>query len=203
MKAKTTVFGIALSTSLALVGCAPRNVGLDLNAVSYATDDLGWAVGDEGVVMHTTDGGRTWRRQPSGVTADLRALAVVRAADGHTTGVAAGDRGALIRTLDGTNWRRVDISLSEALRSVAASDGARLVLVAGDGGMLLRSEDRGASWTSVPVGSSNVTSVTLDGKATVAIATDDAGATWESRDGAQHFECTFGADGALARNFAR
>lgn len=198
-----TAFGTAfVSAVLAFVpsGCAWRNLGDDINAVRYVDVHQGWAVGDDGVVMHTTNGGRTWLRQPSGVTADLRALAVARAPDGRIAGVAVGEAGALIRTVDGSAWQRADVSLSETLRSAAMTDDARLALVAGDGGTLLRSEDRGASWLSVAVGPANVTSVTLDGRGSLAIATDEAGATWESRDRAQHFECIRGADGALAWN---
>jgi photosystem II stability/assembly factor-like uncharacterized protein len=200
-----TAFGVTLGTLLlALVpsGCSWRSFGVEIHAVRYASERVGWAVGDEGLVMRTTDGGKTWSRQSSGVTAALRALAVTRTADGSYAGVAAGEAGALVRTLDGTTWRRADVSLSETLRSAATSADARLVLVAGDGGTLLRSEDRGASWTSIAVGPANVTSVTLDGRGSVAIATDDSGATWESRDRALHFECVVGAEGALARNFA-
>ena len=34
----------------------------------------GWAVGDEGVILHTLDGGQTWERQATGLRASLRAI---------------------------------------------------------------------------------------------------------------------------------
>ena len=37
-----------------------------LHAVQFVDGNEGWAVGDEGVVWHTIDGGRHWERQPTG-----------------------------------------------------------------------------------------------------------------------------------------
>lgn len=38
----------------------------DLVAISFPTDQQGWAVGHGGVILHSVDGGRTWRRQLDG-----------------------------------------------------------------------------------------------------------------------------------------
>ncbi|MCA9042623.1 MAG: hypothetical protein KDA65_19875, partial [Planctomycetaceae bacterium] len=37
----------------------------ELASVFFVDADCGWAVGDRGVVWHTEDAGRTWRRQPT------------------------------------------------------------------------------------------------------------------------------------------
>lgn len=40
-----------------------------LNGISFASDGLnGWAVGDGGVILHTTNGGNTWTQEGSGLT---------------------------------------------------------------------------------------------------------------------------------------
>jgi photosystem II stability/assembly factor-like uncharacterized protein len=41
-------------------------VSVTLTAVDFATDRMGWAVGHDGVVLHTEDGGQTWRKQLDG-----------------------------------------------------------------------------------------------------------------------------------------
>ena len=41
-------------------------VSADLTALSFPDERQGWAVGHEGVVLHTTDGGSTWQRQLDG-----------------------------------------------------------------------------------------------------------------------------------------
>ncbi|MDQ3684857.1 MAG: hypothetical protein M3430_04560 [Acidobacteriota bacterium] len=37
--------------------------GKDLNAVYFSDSKRGWTAGDDGIVLHTEDGGRTWARQ--------------------------------------------------------------------------------------------------------------------------------------------
>ncbi len=39
---------------------------LPIRSLFFVDDQLGWAVGDLGTILATTDGGRTWRRQRSG-----------------------------------------------------------------------------------------------------------------------------------------
>jgi photosystem II stability/assembly factor-like uncharacterized protein len=41
-------------------------VSSDLTAVCFPTPEKGWAVGHDGVVLHTTDGGANWTRQLDG-----------------------------------------------------------------------------------------------------------------------------------------
>ncbi len=41
-------------------------VSVLLNAVSFVDDSYGWAVGHSGVILHTTDGGKTWVSQFDG-----------------------------------------------------------------------------------------------------------------------------------------
>src|SRR5437870_12651187 len=45
-----------------------------LHAVQFVDEHEGWAVGDEGVVWLTIDGGQTWERQPTGLRASLRSV---------------------------------------------------------------------------------------------------------------------------------
>src|SRR5260370_18539952 len=45
-----------------------------LHAIQFIDANEGWAVGDEGVVWHTIDGGRTWERQPTAARASLRSV---------------------------------------------------------------------------------------------------------------------------------
>jgi photosystem II stability/assembly factor-like uncharacterized protein len=45
-------------------------VSSDLTAVSFASDKKGWAVGHDGVILHTEDGGLTWTLQLDGLRAN-------------------------------------------------------------------------------------------------------------------------------------
>jgi photosystem II stability/assembly factor-like uncharacterized protein len=71
--------------------------GRRLNAVWFATPQRGWAVGGEGVIITTEDGGRTWRPQRSGVGDELHDVKFVDEAEGW----AVGRGGAMLHTTDG------------------------------------------------------------------------------------------------------
>lgn len=65
----------------------PSPVQSDLTAVTFPSPEQGWAVGHDGVILHTSDGGDTWVKQLDGRIANQRFVAHYRSA------VAAGDAG--------------------------------------------------------------------------------------------------------------
>ena len=92
--------------------------GRRLNAVWFASHERGWAVGGEGVILATADGGRTWRPQASGVGEDLHDVRFFDEAEGW----AVGRGGVLLHTRDGgRTWaeaRRVSTHSLERLFTV-------------------------------------------------------------------------------------
>src|SRR6516162_7314019 len=70
---------LALGLSAALAPCARAAdcryfEDAALHAIQFVDDKEGWAVGDEGVVWHSIDGGKNWERQSTGVRASLRSV---------------------------------------------------------------------------------------------------------------------------------
>src|SRR5437588_7408703 len=108
-----------------------------LHAVQFVSAQEGWAVGDEGVVWHTIDGGKTWDRQPTGVRASLRSVHFVNAFVGWVAGreelpLGAGSTGVLLLTRDGgERWQRVSMNLTPGLHYVHFVD-AKTGYVLGD-----------------------------------------------------------------------
>ena len=49
----------------------PSGVKADLFGISFANPRVGWAVGQDGTVLRTADGGATWTRMPSPTSEDL------------------------------------------------------------------------------------------------------------------------------------
>lgn len=92
--------------------------GRRLNAVCFATTKRGWAVGGEGVIVATTDGGLTWQPQRSGVGDDLYDVKFFDEVEGW----AVGRGGALLHTTDGGRiWadaKRVNTHALERLFTV-------------------------------------------------------------------------------------
>ena len=55
----------------------------DLNDVHFVNSTTGWAVGNGGTIMHTTDGGATWSGS-NPVSVDLQAVAFVYTSSGSS-----------------------------------------------------------------------------------------------------------------------
>jgi hypothetical protein len=62
-----------------------------------------WRVGSGGAIEHSSDQGKTWQSQASGVTAELLA----GSAASNTVAWAVGRAGTILRTEDGEHWQRV------------------------------------------------------------------------------------------------
>ena len=101
-----------------LVGLEPLPAGrtdsrrVRFTAASFVDNRLGWAVGAEGCVFTTRDGGRTWVSQSSNVTADLNDVKFLDEFEGW----AAGAQGTLIHTKNGgARWEVVPTGTTHRL----------------------------------------------------------------------------------------
>jgi photosystem II stability/assembly factor-like uncharacterized protein len=114
----------------------------NLNAVHFSSSDLGWVVGEFGLVLHTKDRGKTWLSQRYG--GDLPQLYGIQFRDDRR-GWAFGQAGNLIQTSDGgQRWSSVELETKRDLYDTSL-DGERGVIV-GDG-VVLVSRDGGSSWS--------------------------------------------------------
>jgi photosystem II stability/assembly factor-like uncharacterized protein len=133
-----------------------------IHAVQFIDDKEGWAVGDEGVVWHSIDGGKNWERQPTGVRASLRSLYFFPEAPGvgwvvgrEESPNGAGSTGVLLFTDNGGwKWRRVLMNSLPALNFIRFLD-TKTGYAAGDGSDqfptgLFVTKDSGHSWQPVP-----------------------------------------------------
>ena len=85
----------------------------DLKAIDMVDNNVGWAVGENSVILHTADGGKSWRRKFRNISHQDTTLFDV----GFFTpkkGVAVGGRGLILRTTNGgKTWQRVTRLVSE------------------------------------------------------------------------------------------
>lgn len=66
-----------------------------LNGVCFVNIDSGTAVGANGTIIHTINGGSDWQEQISGVNKNLNALSLL-----DSIGIAVGDSGIILRTVN-------------------------------------------------------------------------------------------------------
>ena len=98
---------------------APRAASLPaslrLNAVFFSGSETGWAVGANGAIFYTSDGGRSWQPQESGVKSDLYDVKFLDALEGW----AVGGEGTILHTKDGGRvWTRERRATDHTLESL-------------------------------------------------------------------------------------
>ena len=118
------------------------NTSYSLYASFFITENIGYAVGNLGVIIKTTDGGATWVNQNSGTSESLQSVYFLSA----DTGIAVAHNGLVIRTMDGgANW--VELSGSNShLRSIFYA-GSRAYAV-GKNGVVLSTDNFAYCWAT-------------------------------------------------------
>ena len=73
----------------------------ELFSASFVTEREGWVCGDWGSILHTRDGGATWKEQPSGTVSTLSSIFFIDSLMGWSVG----NEGTILHTKDGgLNW---------------------------------------------------------------------------------------------------
>jgi len=117
-------------------------VSSDLTAVFFVDDKQGWAVGHDGVILHSSDGGDTWQLQLDGRKAnDLLVAAMERA-------VAAEPSSAAAKALLTEAQRYKEQGADKPFLDVWFSD-AKNGYVVGAYNLIFHTEDGGATWESL------------------------------------------------------
>src|SRR4051794_9028356 len=163
----------------------------DLVAVYFPTPTQGWAVGHDGVILHSGDGGKSWARQRDGRpdNADVPLLDVWFQ-DEHT-GYAVGAFGTLLQTSDGgAHWESAQAQSDNpkkmhlyAVRGIAGQ-----LWIAGEQGTLLKLDRASGRFAAVPLpyqgtlfgvaGTGNA--VIVHGLRGNVLRTTDGGASWQA-----------------------
>jgi photosystem II stability/assembly factor-like uncharacterized protein len=147
----------------------PRPTGNHVNTVYFLNPTTGWRGGENGEIFKTTDGGSTWVRQNTGISASIYGVKFFDA----QTGWAIGAYGAVLRTTDGgSTWtlsKLADVSSymsSSDLGSITTIDAKTLYIgrIANGGyssSTLYGSNDGGLTWKTI---SSVPSQITAGGK---------------------------------------
>ncbi|MBK9985237.1 MAG: hypothetical protein IPP15_23305 [Saprospiraceae bacterium] len=118
----------------------PTSVGL--KTVKFIDISTGWAAGENGTILKTTNGGTNWSLQTSGTTSTIRSIFFLDASNGW----ACGDEGTIITTTNGgTTWTPQTSPYGSqyyGIRFVNTTTG----WVVGAGSVLLKTVNGGANW---------------------------------------------------------
>lgn len=189
----------------------------DLAALSFPTAQQGWAVGHEGAVLHSPDGGDTWERQLDG-----RQIGALLAQDGQgadagadrplldvwfedeKTGYVIGAFNLILRTEDGgktwKSWAQ-HVENPKGMHLYAMRPAGGSVYIVGEQGLVLRRDPRKHQFASVAlpyqgtlfgvIGTSKT--VVVFGLRGTAYRSTDGGASWVKVETGVHASLTGGA----------
>jgi hypothetical protein len=119
----------------------PRPLAAAAGIVAAPDGGVVWRFGERGRIERSTDRGRSWERQSSGVDADLFA----GSAPSPTVCWIVGARGTVLLATDGAVWRRAEPPAADDLIEVSARDAA-IATVRARGGRAYETRDGGRTW---------------------------------------------------------
>ncbi len=118
-------------------------ISVDFKTVKFIDVSTGWAAGDNGNILKTTDGGINWSVQTSGTNNTIRSIFFIDASNGW----ACGDMGTIISTNNGgTNWTAQNSPYTSQYTSIRFANTLTGWII-GKGSVLLKTVDAGATWT--------------------------------------------------------
>jgi photosystem II stability/assembly factor-like uncharacterized protein len=183
-------------------------LGSGMNAVFFTSTTTGWAVGDYGVILATTNSGSTWLRQTSGTTKKLNSIFMASA----TVGWAVGDSGTVLKTANGTTWTAQTSGTTSHLngvRGIAANTNNAFAV--GNSGKVLQTTDGGTNWLTRTSGTTSDLNAVFATAATVAWAVGNGGtiikttngSTWSAKTSgtAQHLYTVFFAPSSATQGW--
>lgn len=121
-----------------------------LRAVVFFDTARGLIVGDRGLALATTDGGKTWAQRDTGSAEHLLTAAHV----GEKVWAAGYDGALLYSPNAGASWVKQASGTTQAIESLYFADAAH-GWAAGWSGTILRTTDGGANWQVVNTGASS------------------------------------------------
>lgn len=124
-----------------------------INHVSFAPGGLeGMAVGHEGWILQTTDGGLSWKEVAFDEKNGEPLMGIARMPSGRW--IAVGAFGRALRSDDqGAHWEPLALPESvedKHMNRIVGAAGGQHWLIVGERGLVLRSGDGGANWSVVP-----------------------------------------------------
>lgn len=150
-----------------------------LNSLTCVGIHAAWAVGDNGTILYTGNGGASWSTQTSHTAGALRSVSFSTLLHG----VVVGDSGTILITDDGgVTWSTEALAPGLAsidFQAAKLSEGGTEGAVVGSAGSLLVTGNGGASWVSLATATAaTIYGVDLRDAATPAIAVGASGSAY-------------------------
>ena len=132
-----------------------------LNDIAFWNADSGIAVGNDGIILRTVDGGTNWIQINSTTTSDLKGITLDSAG---LKAIIVGRNGTILSTIDnGRSWTQITSPTTNSLYCVDMNGAWTIGYAAGYQGVMLKTTNSGQTWTQItsPSYSSSLYSINL------------------------------------------
>ena len=170
--------------------------GQNLQSVYFFDSSKGWICGNNGIILHSTDGGDNWIQQESGVSNSLKRIKFTDLQNGW----AVGDSGIILHTTSGGSEWIVQHSDGGSVFRYLSIVGDSNIWVASPGRTMVRSTDAGKSWSylTLPLPTNSVLTgiyftTELDGYLSAGQTNPMGGAIFRTSDGGMNWVLKYGS----------
>ena len=135
-----------------------------LKSIFFIDTLKGFAVGDEGVILGTTNGGNAWSTIAAPIIRDFNAITFINTDTGYIVGGSYSGqcRKTILKTVNGgLNWSILMDSSGGILKDISFAD-AFVGYTVGDSATVLKTTDGGSIWTSIIIDTSLTGSETFN-----------------------------------------
>ncbi|MCW8817055.1 MAG: YCF48-related protein, partial [Ignavibacteriaceae bacterium] len=117
----------------------------DIWAVDFTSLTEGWAAADQGILLHTTNGGDDWQIVPvGGYFDDFRDITFVN----ENTGWVCGENSAMYKTTNGgQTWTQLNVPTTSVIRAMCFLNESLGWVVTLEDHLILKTTDGGDTWT--------------------------------------------------------
>jgi len=125
------------------------NVSVGINDILFANEETGFAVGNKGIVLETTDSGKTWQKSIPDSNSSFKSLFITQ----NKKVFIVGENGTLFsKDQSEKKWNKIEIKSKNTFNTIHFIDNQNGLIV-GSKGEILRTSDGGKSWikTVTPV----------------------------------------------------
>jgi photosystem II stability/assembly factor-like uncharacterized protein len=187
---KKIIFLILFSINLFSQTGWYKVTGGDFNSIRFVDSLYGWAVGGEGTVIASTNGGNNWVLQERKTTQKLTSVFFVNRNIGWIVGLS----GTILKTTNGgTNWSTQFSGTNRPLFGLFFID-ENNGWIGTDSGRIIKTTNGGIDWTIHKFNSLNVITSTYFFNKDTGWITDEKG-IWKTTDGGMSWSNKFIANG--------
>ena len=116
-------------------------ISINLYDIFFSDESSGWIVGDNGTIIHTSDGGKVWGVSQIGSFPPLFSVFFKSKREGWAVGL----NGFFLKTDDGgRSWKNVSVETKESLYRIFMRGDYGVIV--GDHGAMIKTNDGGTTW---------------------------------------------------------